>query len=701
MLDDLTERELALVDAARGGTVLECGDDLRAELIRELLLGRRGEVDPRGVRLRGARIVGALALEHIRTVAGLVLVECVLDEPVNLTRTALPRLVLTGSRLAGVHGDGVQVDGDLLLDRTTILGTGAMGAVCLRRAHIGGVLDLEEAEVGNDSGPALHASGLQAESVILRRARMTGTGGRSTIRLSDAHVRGVLNMEGAELSNETGPALHADRLRVDGLLFLRDGRLTGHGGGGTVSMRGARVGGEFNLHRAELRNDTGPALDAYGLAVGGAICADQMLCSGAGERGAIRLHGTRVGGRLTMDDAEISNSTGPAVYARGVSVDGNLDIERTRVSGAGGDGAICLASAHLGDDFYLVASQVSNDSGPALYADGLRVEDTIVVMETRMTATSDSGAVWLLGAHLGGLRVVDTELANDAGPALFADQLQVRGLVHLERVRLSAVGARAAVRLAVPRIGGQFTLMRVTISNPAGPLLDLHGTEVAGGVHLPAEVICRDEDACGPATVDVHDFAYPSLAGASWLQWLHVIRCHTVVYRSSPYQQLAAAERSAGHDDRVRHILITQQHDLRHRAPVTLGGWLTRRFHWLWGALAGYGYRARRTALALLVALAAAGLVSLWAGHVPTGPGRYAAEHTATPTPCSTVELIGLGLDRGLPLGPTGLRTRCDLDTESTAGQVFTVLLWIVQAAVWGLATLALAGYTGLIRKTA
>jgi hypothetical protein len=90
---------------------------------------------------------------------------------------------------------------------------------------------------------------------------------------------------------------------------------------------------------------------------------------------------------------------------------------------------------------------------------------------------------------------------------------------------------------------------------------------------------------------------------------------------------------------------------------------------------------------------------------VTTGPGRHAAEHTVNTTtpgaPCSTVELIGLGLDRGLPLGATGLRNRCDLDTESTAGQVFTVLLWIVQAAVWGLATLALAGYTGLIRKNA
>ena len=45
------------------------------------------------------------------------------------------------------------------------------------------------------------------------------------------------------------------------------------------------------------------------------------------------------------------------------------------------------------------------------------------------------------------------------------------------------------------------------------------------------------------------------------------------------------------------------------------------------------------------------------------------------------------------------LRARCDLDTATTWGQAFTVAIWLVQAAVWGLAT-RLAGYTGLIRKT-
>ncbi|WP_223165726.1 hypothetical protein, partial [Lentzea indica] len=78
---------------------------------------------------------------------------------------------------------------------------------------------------------------------------------------------------------------------------------------------------------------------------------------------------------------------------------------------------------------------------------------------------------------------------------------------------------------------------------------------------------------------------------------------------------------------------------------------------------------------------------------------RVTSSAAAAGVPCSTMELVGLGLDRGLPLGTTGMRARCDLDTAARAGQAFTAAIWLVQIAVWGLATLALAGYTNLVRK--
>lgn len=621
VLDDLTDRESALVDAAREGNVLVCDGKtrIRAELIRELLLGRRGELDPRGVRVHQATVTGTLDLDYVTAKVGLDLVDCTVEEHMTLSHAVLHRLVLTKSRLAGLNAEGVRISGDLILIEATVTGPG--------------------------------------------------------VRLRDAHINGTLSMEGLEARNDSGPAIHADRLRVDGIVFLRRAQLSGNGPRGAVRLPSAHVGGELNMQRVEIHNDSGPALDAADITVGSNMFLERAAVSGHGEKGAIRLRGAKIGGLFTMENANVSNKNGPALRASGLTVGGDLLLNAVEITGSGPLGAIRLPSARLGNDFYLMGAEVRNDSGPALLADGLHADGALVMVRGKVSGTDAESTIWLMGAHVGGLRFVQSEVHNDSGPALFADQLQARGILRLQLMRMSGSSELAAVGLAEASVGGQFSFIDNTISNPKGPLLD------------------------------INSLSFGSLAGVDWRQWLDLIRNHTKEYRPSPYQQLAAVERAAGHDGNARNILIAQQHDLRHRAPKALGGWLTRRFHWLWGALAGYGYRARRTALALLVALAAAGGVSLWAGHVETGPGRYAAEHTATSvaprTPCSTIELVGLGLDRGLPLGPTGLRTRCDLDTETTAGQVFTVLLWIVQAAVWGLATLALAGYTGLIRKTA
>lgn len=106
--------------------------------------------------------------------------------------------------------------------------------------------------------------------------------------------------------------------------------------------------------------------------------------------------------------------------------------------------------------------------------------------------------------------------------------------------------------------------------------------------------------------------------------------------------------------------------------------------------------------LFVLFMAAACGIV---AGNIPTSPGHYVAMHTAQTDnprgPCSLTEQIGVGIDGGLPLSATGIRSRCDFDTISRRGQVVTWATWVVQFIAWALATLFVAGYVGLIRKAA
>ena len=64
------------------------------------------------------------------------------------------------------------------------------------------------------------------------------------------------------------------------------------------------------------------------------------------------------------------------------------------------------------------------------------------------------------------------------------------------------------------------------------------------------------------------------------------------------------------------------------------------------------------------------------------------------------VEQVGVGIDRSLPLAPVAIGNRCDFDTASPVGQAFTVVTWLLQAVIWTLAALAIAGYLDLTRKT-
>ena len=82
-----------------------------------------------------------------------------------------------------------------------------------------------------------------------------------------------------------------------------------------------------------------------------------------------------------------------------------------------------------------------------------------------------------------------------------------------------------------------------------------------------------------------------------------------------------------------------------------------------------------------------------------TDPPGATAITTNQGRPCSTVEQIGLGVDLGLPLIKTNVRTRCDLDSTTT-GQRITALSWALQLVSWAAATLVIAGYTGVVRRT-
>jgi hypothetical protein len=356
----------------------------------------------------------------------------------------------------------------------------------------------------------------------------------------------------------------------------------------------------------------------------------------------------------------------------------------------------------------LSGAELTHNTGPALGGDGLRVDGGLFLQGLRAVGRGELGAVRLPGARVTGqLSLRGAELTNNTGPALNGDGLRVDGDLLLSKgFRAAGYGEDGAVRLVGARITGHLDLSGAELTNQDGPVFDLEDAE-AKTIFLPPEAICPQgvtgRSTCDAAAryVELSGFVYTSLEGSDWSQWLHLIARHASGYQPQPYQQLAAVRRAAGHDADARKILIAQQEDLQERGEF--GGWLARTVHCAWGALGGYGYRTGRIALTLLIVLLAAAGLGIAAGHIPTGPGRYVAMHTAQADdphgPCSLTEQIGVGIDRGLPLGTTGIRSRCDFDTTSRRGQAVTWATWVLQFLVWALATLFVAGYVSLIRK--
>src|SRR4051794_5103533 len=276
----------------RPGTTLAARPQHPRLLLYQLLSGR-GELDttcgpPLTVQIRGAHIAGPLTLTHLTLRCPLELRDCHLESDVDLTKAIGSDLSLAGSHLHGtLQGRRLRLDHDLDLSLF----------VCSNRVHlpgarIGGVLDCSGAELTNDTGPALAADGLTVDgSVFLRNGfTATGSGQLGAVRLLGAHIKGPLECTGATLTNETGPALIADGLTVEGVFLAYGFIAIGHGERGTVRLFGARVGGQLACPDARMSNDSGPALYADRLIVGdGMFLAHGFIAVGHGEQGAVRL----------------------------------------------------------------------------------------------------------------------------------------------------------------------------------------------------------------------------------------------------------------------------------------------------------------------------------------------------------------------------------------------------------------------------
>ena len=373
------------LDDPSGGAAWGDGRTVRAEVLVGVLTGDLPGQDgrPRAVNVVGARISGSLDLGAATLICPLALLDCYIDEPIDLNNATAAALRMSGCHLPSLTATRLHVVSDFRLDRVVF----SANNIDLVGAHIGGSLDLRAVSLVNPGKCAVLADRLTVDQDLYCRDGFTVTG---ELRLPDAHIGGQFDLSSASLINPDGSALTADRLAVERDMVCQDG----FNATGEIRLPGAHIGGQLDLTGAQLANPvsiTGRALFANDLTVG-----RSMLCgNGFNATGEICLSGAHIGGQLDLTGAQLANPYGWALNAPRLTVEGDMLCGH----GFKANGEVCMNSAHIAGELNLSLARLARPADPHMRALDLG-RAYVAVFRLRPLQQPD-GAVDLTSAKVG------------------------------------------------------------------------------------------------------------------------------------------------------------------------------------------------------------------------------------------------------------------------------------------------------------
>jgi hypothetical protein len=634
--------EAELLAAATAGQVLVCGDgtarrSVAADLLRRCCRELRDQVDPRGVRLRGATVTGPLDLAGLDVPFPLRFEDCSFTAPVTVAGAQLIELALTDcGAVPGLLANGVRIRRDLDLSRSRVTGalstsasTSKLAAIWLCESEIGGrLLCVDTVIQGGDrsiQADRLHVTG----NVRL----LHGFTAHGEVRLIGARIGGSLDLTGASIDSPgTGLALDLGEAVIEASLFLIDApsgrrpRIRGR-----IDMGQARIGGQFLVRNATLEaragapvgsaysrsRVAGTALSAPRLSVGAELTFDAACeVTGGIDLSLSQLGSVSVGpgcslrapGRTALD---LTNAELLSTFTVGeqVPVQGTVRLSGTRIHGD-----LCLRGAVL-----------SHPEGRSLLAaQGVSVDGAAELQNMRATG----GYVGLRAAAIGSaVDVAGAKLCNPGGDTLNLVQANVKGSVRLVDGFESTgevVLNRAAIEGRLICTGGTFHYGGPHGGGEEPDAIEAISATIRSGMDLGWKSISprvdftntrtsflADDPGTWPSRYVIVGFVYDRFEqpqGATRWPWDHAARAdwlsRQAIYDAGPYEQAARVFREHGYIAGAEAILIAQR---RHARRVMTGRLVPLRqgLDKAFSATVGYGYRPRRVLWLLAILLVA------------------------------------------------------------------------------------------------
>jgi hypothetical protein len=516
-----------LLAAGMVGRVLDLGTDGRrgsvdASVLRRCCHELKDQIDPRGIRLRNAVIVGIVDLAGLEVPFPLRFEDCEFDSPLLIESAQLHELALTGcARVPGVLANGVRIRRDLDLSGSWVTGalntsasTSKQAAIWLCESDIGGRLLCVDTVIDGGGERSIQADRMHVSGTIRLLHQFTS---RAEIRLIGARIEGSLDLTGAliETNSASGLALDLGEAVIDGSIFVVPDQRSGRRPliRGWIDMGGARVGGQFLIRNATLLAQhamttdfytrsgvEGAALSAPRLSVGAEVTLDSCEVFGGVDLAMSDMSSMSIGANcvlstpghtaLDLTNAEIRSL---------LRVDEDAVVEGTlRLAGAVIHGTLALhGQMSQPEHLSLIGGSAMTVDGN-VYLNGLRTH---------------GGRVNFRGASLGSLSAGGAQLENrsrsslpdnhdETGCTLAADGAKVAGNVLLNEGFVSA----GALRLAGADIAGSLICADAQLDGcdengyalvadeirVGGSMMLNEGFTASGAVRLPGANIARN-----------------------------------------------------------------------------------------------------------------------------------------------------------------------------------------------------------------
>ena len=313
---------------------------------------------------------------------------CRLLEEIDLSRTEVSQLSLSGSSVHRIMADGLVVKNDVLLREHFT----ANGEVRLLGAQIGGDLDCSAGSFVNECGTAISADRVKVTGSVFLNNGFTSCG---EVRVAGADIGGELSCVAGSFANKDRNALSADHANIKGSVRLGSGFTAD----GEVNLVGAKIDNELNCGGGVFSNEKRTALNADGFKVTG----DVFLRNGFIAKGKVRLIGAQIGGDLDCEAGTFVNEDDTAIDADRVNVAGDVFFRKGlndpwKETPFTANGRVNLPGAQIVGQIDCSGGVFNNHNGDSLTAERANVKSSVLLSD----GFKADGWVNLLGAQIGG-----------------------------------------------------------------------------------------------------------------------------------------------------------------------------------------------------------------------------------------------------------------------------------------------------------